>query len=208
MSRTLRLLALSASGLAFAGAACATNLVANGDFSSPVENGGYGIYQPAPGGWTNLTDTGVEIGATALYGLPCISTGCQNMEVNAYTFGDVVQTITGLTPGETYNLSYDYGGRTGYGPQTLDINFGGSPVSTDSGSFGSWTLYNYVVTATATSEVIEFASEATSGSAGGGNEITNVSLSAVPEPASWAVMLFGFGVSGAVLRRRRAALVA
>jgi hypothetical protein len=33
-------------------------------------------------------------------------------------------------------------------------------------------------------------------------------VAAVPEPASWAMLLIGFGMTGAVLRRRKAALAA
>lgn len=40
-------------------------------------------------------------------------------------------------------------------------------------------------------------------STGGGSSFTNLSLNAVPEPASWALMLTGFGLAGAALRRRR-----
>ena len=36
----------------------------------------------------------------------------------------------------------------------------------------------------------------------------NATLQAVPEPASWALMLFGFGALGAALRRRRTATTA
>lgn len=42
-----------------------------------------------------------------------------------------------------------------------------------------------------------------------GTLVDNVSLTAaVPEPATWLVMILGFGAAGAVLRRRRAALAA
>ncbi len=34
-------------------------------------------------------------------------------------------------------------------------------------------------------------------------EVTNWSMSAVPEPASWAMLIAGFGLTGATLRRRR-----
>jgi hypothetical protein len=34
-------------------------------------------------------------------------------------------------------------------------------------------------------------------------EIDNISISAVPEPATWAMMLFGFGAIGIATRRRR-----
>lgn len=38
--------------------------------------------------------------------------------------------------------------------------------------------------------------------------IDNVQLSAVPEPATWATMIVGFGLAGAALRRRRLTIVA
>jgi PEP-CTERM motif len=44
----------------------------------------------------------------------------------------------------------------------------------------------------------------------GGNDfgVDNISLASVPEPASWALMITGFGAAGAMLRRRRQAAVA
>ena len=36
--------------------------------------------------------------------------------------------------------------------------------------------------------------------------VGNASLTAVPEPASWAMMVGGFGLAGAAMRRRRAAV--
>lgn len=55
------------------------------------------------------------------------------------------------------------------------------------------------------SEVLSFAGQNVGGSASGGNELTNVSLTAlaVPEPASLA--LLGFGVLGATMLRRKRA---
>lgn len=182
----------------------AVELVTNGTFATPNVGGGYGFFSLAESGWSNLTDIGVEIGSTGLYDTPCVSTGCQNLEVNANTFGDVVQTITGLTAGAKYVLTYSYGGRPGYGTQILDVNFGGAHVSTDTGSLGTFTPYSYVVTASGTSAVLEFKSQITDGAPGGGNEIANVSLMAVPEPASWALMVAGFGLVGIAARRRTA----
>jgi hypothetical protein len=184
----------------------AVNLIVNGDFSIPNYGGGWGE-SPVPG-WTNLTDTGVEVGYSPIYGLSCISTGCQNLEVNANTFGTVVQNVTGLTVGDSYNLTWYYGGRPGGGPQQLDVSFGGAQVAIDSGSYGSWTRNSVEITAISSSEVLQFASVNVGGLPSYGNEVTNVALS-VPEPAIWAMMLAGFGGLGlASFARRRRALVA
>ena len=63
----------------------------------------------------------VEVGYSPIYGLSCVNAACQNLEVNGNTFGDDYQTVTGLTVGDTYTLSYLYGGRTSGGPDTLDV---------------------------------------------------------------------------------------
>ena len=50
--------------------------------------------------------------------------------------------------------------------------------------------------------------ETQGGPTGGGSSLDERLLTAVPEPASWALMIGGFGLAGAGLRRRRAALPA
>jgi hypothetical protein len=169
---------------AFAG----VNLVQDGNFASPNVGSGWTITSATP--WTNLTDSGIEVGYSPIYGLPAVGSG-QNLEVNGNTWGDVVQTITGLVVGDYYKLSYLYGGRTSGGPDSLDVYFGGQLLTTNSGSVGSWTANSFSVKATATSEVLEFKSIPSSGSPSYGNEITSVSVS-VPELSTWAMMLAGF----------------
>src|SRR5665213_1521860 len=102
----------------------ASNLVVNGDFSTPAQGGGWQIYSPGTSGWINTNNDGVEIGTSPIYGLSCANTGCQNLEVNANTFDVDHQTITGLTIGATYTLSWLYGGRTSGGPDQLDVSWG------------------------------------------------------------------------------------
>ena len=189
-----------------------TNLIVDGDFSSPLQNGGWKIYSPGTDSWVTGSNDGIEIGNSSVYGLPCISSGCQNLEVNADFIDTDSQTVTGLIVGETYNLTWDYGGRPDGGPQLLDVYFGGTLVGTDTGSYGTWTFNWTGVTATGTSEILTFESVNMGGQPSYGNEITNVSLSAVPEPATWAMMLLGFaGLGFAGFRRAkngRAAFVA
>jgi hypothetical protein len=191
---------------AMGGAAQAANLIVNGDFSSPDVGGGWGLFASIPG-WTSQTADTIEVGASGIYGLPCATADCQNLEVNANTFGSVAQTVSGLMVGAKYDLSWLYGGRTSGGPDILDVYFGGVLVATNTGGAGVWTLNNVSVTATATSEDLVFTARDTSGLGGlpsYGNEITGVSLAgAVPEPASWAMMLLGVGGLGAVLRHQR-----
>jgi hypothetical protein len=178
----------AAAAPAFAG----TNLVTNGDFSPPslpYPYGDWGLYSSV-NGWINNGDY-VEIGLNSTYGLPCDGAICTNLEVNADQF------------------TFDYGGRPGGGVQKLDVlvNNGATTTLLNSspltGNYGVWTGEHYSFTATGTSETIEFKSLDTSGLPSYGNEITNVSVLAVPEPATWALMLAGFGGMGVALRSRR-----
>jgi hypothetical protein len=136
--------------------------------------------------------------------------------------GPLQQTITGLTPGQKYDLSFywaagELSNRTGYLTSQLTGTFGGSAFATPvydntnppgvPGSFSGWTKINVIVTADATSDILSFlASGSPAGNLPPVALLDGVSLTAVPEPATWAVLLLGiFGVGFAARRRRAGA---
>jgi hypothetical protein len=208
MARIKTLAATSALAvLALAGApsmaSAAANLIVNGDFSSPAIYPNWALYPSIPG-WTSETADQIEVGASPIYGLSCYTGTCQNLEVNATMLGAVTQTVTGLTASDTYNFTWAYGSRPGGGPQQLDVYVNGALKAIDysnASNYGKW-KFNYISLTGLTSAKIEFVSVDAGGLTGYGNEVTAVSLSAVPEPAAWALMLVGFGGLGAMMRRK------
>ena len=193
---------IAASAMLAASSAFAGNLIQDGSFSNPNMGGGWGIVvQRFPWAGRRTTHTGprsAPVGSTAC---PAIMAAARTRRSDSYEFDTVSYTVTGLTVGKTYDLSWDYGGRTGGGPDFLNVSFGGNALVQDSGSVGVWTHNAFAVLAAASSETLTFAAVDTSGLGGlpsYGNEITNVNLAA-PEASTWAMMLAGF--AGARLRR-------
>lgn len=184
-------------------AMAATNLVTNGNFATPGLSGNWTSNRTSLGGWFSKNGAGVEIGASSIYGLPSISVGGQNLEVNANDFGDVYQMLD-LKAGQNYLLTFYYGGRPDGGTQKLNVLAGGTLLNSVplTGSYGAWTPQSFNFVAKSNREAIEFQSLRTNGRASYGNLVANVSVAAVPEPASWAMMIVGIGGIGGVLRRR------
>ena len=137
--------------------------------------------------------------------------------------GPLDQTIMGLTKGVTYELSFYWAGtelsnRTGFTTIGLTGSFGGDAFATTlypnsngpgtPGSFSGWMLENFTFTANSTSELLSFlAVGAPANNVPPFALLDGVSLTAVPEPSTWAMMLLGFGGLGyAAYRRRRTAL--
>ncbi len=171
-----------------ANAASANSLVTNGDFETG-DFTGWGL----AGSTSNLS---AALKYADLWTGPALTTS-----------GNIFQIINGLTPGETYYYAFDFtqlsGGSifsaTGFGQTFMYRGPGSQPVSD--------ARYVFEVTAGSASERVEFAALTNTAQ---GYRIDNVELVAapgpeggVPEPASWAMLIAGFGLTGAAMRRRR-----
>lgn len=107
--------------------------------------------------------------------------------------------------GSLYTLTFDYGALGG-GTDPLTVTVGGvshvySPVANnDLNSTFQQASFSFVGTGSPTTLSFQSA-----GTANVDAIVDNVVLSAVPEPATWAMLLFGFGAVGYSLRRRKSA---
>jgi len=196
-------------GLGGATPSSANNLIVNGSFETP--SAGTGDCLCANGtvpGWTTTDPSGIiEIDDSAAFGGSAYD-GTQSLEVNAFNPEDVQQTVSGLTIGQSYILSWAYGDRPGSGDEEMQVYLGSSLVTTDydnlEGSNPSllWSPNSFVVTATATSEVLSFNGIYVDGDPSVGNEVDAVSLDQTPEPSTLLYFATGLGVLGYAWRRR------
>ncbi len=133
--------------------------------------------------------------------------------------GAFEQDISGLTVGAKYKLSFWYANgelsnRTGFATEQLTGSFGGDAFSTPTfnntqpvgvaGDFSGWSKATFTFTAHATDQVLSFLASGTpAANLPPVSFLDKVSLTDVPEPAVWTMMLVGFGSLGAAMRRRR-----
>jgi hypothetical protein len=175
---------VAAAALAGSQFASAQNFVLNGSFETNSNNGRSIL------NWNNPSST------RATDGLPSIdpqdgSFFVYNNDENPY----LNQTLT-LNAGNFYNLSF-YTASDRY-RNSLTVSMGGVALGTVSSFAPSngWTLNQYTFTATSSSEVLAFA--------WANNDVLavdNVSVTAVPEPSTYA--LFGLGALALVVAYRR-----
>ncbi|MDC7812142.1 PEPxxWA-CTERM sorting domain-containing protein [Sphingomonas koreensis] len=133
--------------------------------------------------------------------------------------GTLSQTVSGLTVGETYTLNFwqAAGQNVGFtGPTTerWKVTFGGETQYSDKfslpeGGIGPWESQTMSFVASSTSQLLSFMAVGTPGGQPPISFLDGVSMSAyqppvggVPEPSTWAMMIFGFGAIGGIMRRR------
>ncbi|WP_174274294.1 PEPxxWA-CTERM sorting domain-containing protein [Sphingomonas bacterium] len=123
--------------------------------------------------------------------------------------GVLSQTVSTLA-GVTYAFSFDYGVTSG-GSQSIVASVIDALGQTQLASqmFSSTStgiqLRTFNFTATSSSTTLRFADVGSNNSISQDGAIDNVALTAaaVPEPASWAMMVAGFGAVGSAMRSRR-----
>lgn len=197
--------AFGAAMLASASASAAPNLLVNGSFEQiALSAGSWGTYNSLPG-WTSTA--GIElrnnIAGTAY-------DGSQYVELDTGGNSSIMQTVS-TAAGQHYLLSFYYSPRAGVSSasNTIDVFWNGVKLDSVTGSgVGQsnhvWGARTYDVTGIAGSSILSFAAAGNSDSVGG--SLDNASLTAaVPEPETYAMLMAGLGIMGAVARKRKQA---
>jgi hypothetical protein len=181
------------------------NLIVNGSFEAPVlpTDSWDILYGGAVSGWT-AGPHGIEL-RTNVDGFA--QDGLNFVELDTTQNSWMEQTVTISTAG-SYLLSFWYNSRPGVVAPTdmLGWSFGegASGVvkpSDPANPTGTWRQFSQTFAFSGPQQVdLRFHATGSSNSFGG--SLDSVSVTAVPEPESYAMMLAGLGLMGAIARRR------
>lgn len=222
-------IALAALALAItAPASAATNLLTNGSFESgfsgwSLSNAGggtapvvipYGTNAGYPGG-----AFGEAILANAVASISPDAVGRSLAYFSSDTANpDTLSQTIALVAGQTYNLGFDFyapaNGIANPNDATLRFRINGTPVGSilTAGSASgtpakTWFNFNTTFVAAVSGPAtlaFDFRGLGVTAADFGVDRV--YATAAVPEPATWAMMIFGFGAIGSVVRRRSGTL--
>lgn len=189
---------LSASTLAQA------NLIVNGSFEdySSITPGQWSIFGSG-NGWTTGPQ-GVEI-RNAIAGTAADGVRFAELDTRANSW--ISQTIQ-TNAHQTLELSFAYAPRSGVAANSngIEVFWNNLLLASITGNGGAaWLDHVYDVQADANGlGILKFAATGLSDSLGG--SLDNISVTAVPEPETLAMLLTGLGILAAVKRRRKSSV--
>jgi hypothetical protein len=203
-----RALLLSA-GLIAAMPATAAVTIADSSFEQPA-TGSY-IYAgsfSAPAGTLFVGGAGVQHNGSA-WGFAGAPDGVQTAFLQ--NSASITLDVSGLTIGNSYEVLFMASRRPGYGLNPITVSWNGNALGAAiAPTSNGWLSYSGgTFVATAASGQVSFATALTAGHYDDDSGLDAISLSdlgaissAVPEPASWAMMIGGFALIGSTMRRR------
>ena len=170
-------------------------------FESPSQGGASFTYNPTVVGALFSGGSGVQ-GNGSAWGFTNAPDGVQTafLQNNA----QIDLGVSGLANGGVYSVTFYDSQRPGYGVLPVTVDFNGASILTTTPGAGWAPVTTATFVATGTTGTLSFITAATSGDNDSGIDLVTVS-GGVPEPATWALMLIGFGGLGGVIRGRRSA---
>ena len=185
--------------------------IVNGSFeqgSSVVPAGGFLTVNAGMSTIPGWTVTGNSVDWVGTYWQA--SDGTHSIDLNGNDTGGLTQTLTGLTPGKIYTVGFDIAGNPDNGPNIktgmLEVGIFSSnyffDIAGNSRSDMGWEHHFMTFAAAGSTANLSFSST-TPGA--WGPTLDNVTISAVPEISTWAMMGIGFlglGVAGRKRLRR------
>jgi hypothetical protein len=204
-NRLIATVLLASATLAASPAAAVTTFSNNWDSVDFGSGPGF-VILPSYEGWNSVAGGGIEVQYNNVAGQPF--SGENLVELDSTSNSTMERFID---PG-AYLLTFYYSARPNVPADSNGITIfaNGSQIYnvTGAGTGNTNWMFQQVKFSINAPGSLRFAAVGTSNSLGG--YIENVSLSgAVPEPATWAMMIFGFGAVGGAMRtaqRRRAVL--
>ena len=184
----------------FAASASSVNLVQDGSFESTATDS-----------WTTVY-TGDTAWTTSGFGLEIRNDGTAGTSQDLTKFAELDTSVNSwisqelaTVAGQGYKLSFYVEDRPGTDPATNGVSFSVSnatgTTSATVGSVSGWTEYTYWFTGSTLPSTLTLAAQGTSD--GYGSSLDNISVTAVPEANSIAMLAAGLGLLGLARRRAR-----
>jgi hypothetical protein len=199
-----------------------TNWAVGGAGASTLWNAVY-IYDPTPGQSTTVLPpafmpsqyrlcTGLVSGAVCAD--PDGAGWFINLDGDPAFPASISQTVGGLVKGQEYALTFSWAAvqrndESGATTETLGVSLGTSLVTSTptiglpSQGFSGWLKTTYDFTWDGGSSVLSFLASGTPTGLPPSINLDGISLTAVPEPSSWEMLIAGFGFALVVASRRR-----